>query len=322
MTIQAGQRRSGLPVQPARRDTLVTPGSPPQGVDEAGLGQPRPSSAVSAASRSRSTWSAPTGTSGRSTWPHRRCSSTGQLADPVKIAALREWYPRTRRNRSRRPGRPAVAVAQPREPGDTDLEVHAARWGRRHPRRRSSRATSRRWPRRGSAGQRGGDGGGALPAQPVVVFNQWFRRRRARARPGRGVRPAQGRGQPVRLDFGAQEAGDRAGGVIAPNVGITALSRAKGPIGGNPDTFQDGDFDPTEFFPSSAPLLGDVTLPGDRPQGPADFASDRVIRSSTVDTRRGHHRDDVAAGRAASLNRGLPAACSSPTSTARPRPST
>lgn len=68
-------------------------------------------------------------------------------------------------------------------------------------------------------------------------------------------------GNPVNLDFAGPAKGDRAGGIITPNIPITALSRRTGTVGGNPDTFQAGTFDPTAFFGSlKANLLGDIPL--------------------------------------------------------------
>jgi hypothetical protein len=205
-----------------------------------------------------------------------------KLADPVTIAALREWYAQDAQewvNTIDLDGA-AVAVAQPREPGDTDVEVHALRWGSEPP---EAPVVPGYFPTMTEASIRlasaEATAGGALPAQPVVVYHHSYVDDGLDAGPGDVFVQLKDVANPVHLDFGAQEAGDRAGGVITPNIAITALSRAKGPVGGNPDTVQQGNFDPAEFFPSSAQLLGDLTLQQVIvPQGPADFASDRVIR--------------------------------------------
>jgi hypothetical protein len=71
---------------------------------------------------------------------------------------------------------------------------------------------------------------------------------------------------PTALQFGGgnKQAGDRAGGVAMPNMGISALSRRTGPVGGNADAlteFQNGTFNPATFFGSfDAKLLGDISL--------------------------------------------------------------
>lgn len=62
------------------------------------------------------------------------------------------------------------------------------------------------------------------------------------------------------LNFGGGgAASDSVGGMVAPNMTISGLSRANGPVGGNPDSFAGGDFDPADFFPS-AKLFGTIDL--------------------------------------------------------------
>jgi len=54
---------------------------------------------------------------------------------------------------------------------------------------------------------------------------------------------------------------DQTGGMVAPNFGISALSRAAGPVGGDADKFSTGTFDPVANFPS-VKLLGGIELSG------------------------------------------------------------
>ena len=62
------------------------------------------------------------------------------------------------------------------------------------------------------------------------------------------------------LSFGGGGSGsDGVGGMVAPNMEITALSRSFGPVGGNDSAFAGGSFDPADFFPS-AKLFGTIDL--------------------------------------------------------------
>lgn len=62
------------------------------------------------------------------------------------------------------------------------------------------------------------------------------------------------------LAFGGAGAGsDGVGGLVAPNMSISALSRSHGPVGGNDAAFSGGQFDPADFFPS-AKLFGTIDL--------------------------------------------------------------
>jgi hypothetical protein len=55
--------------------------------------------------------------------------------------------------------------------------------------------------------------------------------------------------------------GDRSGGVVIPNIQITGLSRAAGPVGGNLDAINADQFDPSEFFANAgASILGAIDL--------------------------------------------------------------
>lgn len=59
------------------------------------------------------------------------------------------------------------------------------------------------------------------------------------------------------LNFGST---DKAGGMVAPNLGISGLSRALGPIGGPINQMVTGNFKPQDIFPSSVKLLGGIEL--------------------------------------------------------------
>jgi hypothetical protein len=106
--------------------------------------------------------------------------------------------------------------------------------------------------------------GGALPNKPTVVLDQrYIDFDFAGAGKGEIFVRLKDTNNPTPLQFGggSNQAGDRTGGVITPNLAITALSRRTGTVGGNPDKYQGGDFDPKDFFGSlAANLLGDITL--------------------------------------------------------------
>jgi hypothetical protein len=106
--------------------------------------------------------------------------------------------------------------------------------------------------------------GGALPNKPTVVLDQrYIDFDFAGAGKGEIFVRLKDKNNPTPLQFGggSNQAGDRTGGVITPNLAITALSRRTGTVGGNPDKYQAGDFDPKDFFGSlAANLLGDITL--------------------------------------------------------------
>jgi hypothetical protein len=59
------------------------------------------------------------------------------------------------------------------------------------------------------------------------------------------------------LDFGSTE---RSGGLVAPNLSISGLSRSLGPIGGPASDMVAGKFDPREVFGKGIKLLGGITL--------------------------------------------------------------
>jgi hypothetical protein len=65
---------------------------------------------------------------------------------------------------------------------------------------------------------------------------------------------------PVALDFTTQS--DRSGGFVAPTLGVSALSRSLGPVGGSVPALVTGGaaFDISSFFPASAKLFGLVSL--------------------------------------------------------------
>ncbi len=65
---------------------------------------------------------------------------------------------------------------------------------------------------------------------------------------------------PVALDFSTQS--DRSGGFVAPSLGVSALSRSLGPVGGPVAALVKGGdgFDISKYFPASAKLFGLVSL--------------------------------------------------------------
>ncbi len=64
---------------------------------------------------------------------------------------------------------------------------------------------------------------------------------------------------PIGLDFNGK--GDKSGGLAKPNMNITALSRAMGPVGGEPDEAVAGQMDPAKFFGGlNAKLFGVIDL--------------------------------------------------------------
>jgi hypothetical protein len=61
------------------------------------------------------------------------------------------------------------------------------------------------------------------------------------------------------VDFNSS--GDKAGGLIKPNIQISGLSRALGPVGGNLSSLYTGTFNPTEFFKGiDAKIFGAIDL--------------------------------------------------------------
>ena len=63
----------------------------------------------------------------------------------------------------------------------------------------------------------------------------------------------------IALDFDSQ--GDRSGGLVKPNLQITALSRIMGPVGGNPVTIGNEGFEPADFFSGlDAKIFGVISL--------------------------------------------------------------
>jgi hypothetical protein len=53
---------------------------------------------------------------------------------------------------------------------------------------------------------------------------------------------------------------DKAGGLVAPSIGITGLSRALGPVGGSVEKMVAGDFHPQDIFGPSVKLFGSIEL--------------------------------------------------------------
>lgn len=85
---------------------------------------------------------------------------------------------------------------------------------------------------------------------------------------------------------------DKSGGIATPNLDITALSARKGPIGGNPNTFAQGTFDPKQFFNKAkddndaaggmkqARFLGGIALGDIIKSGPSSDAPEMLTERS------------------------------------------
>lgn len=193
----------------------------------------------------------------------------------TEMEDLRDWYNGltvTAPERAVQVGGQKVAPATPEDPSDTDLEMHRLTLGAEAPGSGTDAQLETAmqpgyFPTMVEAEIRlaaaevalaGGVGAG----YPVVVLDPgWVATDFAGAGPGEIFVRLKDTGNPAGLDFGGSGSGDRSGGVITPNVGITALSRKTGTVGGNPDTFQAGTFDPADFFGAlDANLLGDITL--------------------------------------------------------------
>lgn len=193
----------------------------------------------------------------------------------TEMATLRSWYnarPVTDPVRTVAVGGQKVAPAAPTQANDTDLEMHRLTLGAEAPGSGTdAQLETAKQPgffptmteaeiRLAAAEVALGDGLG--PSLPVVVLDPgWVASDFNPSSPGEVFVRLKDTNDPTGLDFGAGGRGDRSGGVITPNVGITAISRATGTVGGNPDTFQAGTFEPADFFGSlNADLLGDIAL--------------------------------------------------------------
>ncbi len=192
--------------------------------------------------------------------------STGDMDD------LRDWYnedlAETAPERTFQLDGARVAVAPPDAPGSTDIEIRRFTLGTEAPTVSNevqleaanqpaffptmAEATIRLVAAEVAVG-------GAVGSAPVVVLYPDYVQNGFDG-PGEVFVALKDTGNPAGLDFGASQAGDRSGGVVTPNIGITALSRQTGTVGGPPAQFDGGSFDPTAFFPGSATLLGDITL--------------------------------------------------------------
>ncbi len=202
--------------------------------------------------------------------------------DATTMATVRNWYdtaPAAVRSVDLA-GTP-VAFAPSNEPGDTWLESHRLTWGAAEPQGDGptlaragqpdflpilARAAVRLSAAEAALGGPLAGPGVAADGTVTVVFAEDYITGGLPGSPGGGgnvgevfVRLEHPE-NPAHLDFGANSAGDRAGGVATPSLAITALSRANGPIGGPPADYAAGTFTPTSFFPASAKLLGDITL--------------------------------------------------------------
>lgn len=193
------------------------------------------------------------------------------------MEALRDWYDsrsETAPERSFDVQGAAVAVA-PVEPGTppgpTDLEIHRLTLGAELPTTTddallASLKQPAFFPTLSEAEIRlaaaeatlGGDLGGL----PVVVYDpSYVQHDFAGAGKGEVFVQLKDTENPTLLDFGGNQAGNRSGGVLTPNIGVTALSRRTGTVAGDPAAYQAGTFEPADFFGAlAATLLGDITL--------------------------------------------------------------
>lgn len=186
-------------------------------------------------------------------------------ADP--LSALRSWYndPNSTAANATDFRGAAVAVAEPDEPGSTDLEVHSFTFGAEEPTvtdlqvLKSARQPPF-FPTMATAQVRLAAAevavGGGLGPLPEVVFNPDYINVGFETKGEVFVDLT----SPADLSFASMSAGDRSGGVATPNLAISALSRQTGTVGGPPGEFQMGSFKPAEFFPDTATILGDIKL--------------------------------------------------------------
>jgi hypothetical protein len=195
-----------------------------------------------------------------------------------------------------------VAYAPPSRPGDTDVTSHVLRWGIKAPTGtaqqlaandqplflpRLERVTVRLQSVEAAVGGPLTGPGGAGDGSTAIVYHPHY------VGAGNGFDDNLGevfveladQANPVYLDFGRAAAGDRAGGVATPNLAIRALSRASGPIGGDPAAFRQGKVDPASFFGgAAATLLGDIRLADVvAPLAGVSAHDDRVLRITTVE---------------------------------------
>jgi hypothetical protein len=195
-----------------------------------------------------------------------------------------------------------VAYAPPSRPGDTDVTSHALQWGIKAPDGtprqlaasdqplflpRLDRVTVRLQAVEAALGGPLTGPGGTGDGSTAIVYHPHY------VGAGNGFDDNLGevfveladQANPVHLDFGRAAAGDRAGGVATPNLAIRALSRASGPIGGDPAAFRQGKVDPASFFGgAAATLLGDIRLADVvAPLAGVGAHDDRVLRITTVE---------------------------------------
>lgn len=91
---------------------------------------------------------------------------------------------------------------------------------------------------------------------------------------------------PVVMDFKGNNAGDKAGGMLTPNMTLTGLSREMGTVAGDLAKLKSGKFDPASVFAdlANAQLLGGISLASIIPQmSPPDFsANSKVLKIKTL----------------------------------------
>jgi hypothetical protein len=84
------------------------------------------------------------------------------------------------------------------------------------------------------------------------------------------------------LDMDFADHAERAGALVSPTFRVTGLSRATGPIGGDPEMAARGGFDPEAFFASTARLFGVISL-GDIIDGLTGFVPGAVPTFTAAD---------------------------------------
>lgn len=243
---------------------------------------------------------------------------------PAPMAKLRSWYrglAPTDPARSADLRGSAVAAAPSTTPADTDLELHRVTWAADQPLAGTPPAPLEETTLRG-LGRPGflpalaeaeirvaaveGLMGAGLGTLPVVVYEPDYVASGFHAeRPGEVFVRVKDVNNPTPVQFARPGGGgDRTGGVAAPNLSFTGLSRRSGAISGDPDLFLTAQpdpgnpgnppsisFNPAAYFGNiDATLLGDIKLSdviafvtGFDLSQPADF-QDRLSKVLRIET--------------------------------------
>lgn len=227
------------------------------------------------------------------------------VTNSLLMGDLRDWYnglsPEDPRRAAQLDGQLVAAAPPGDRPNSTDVEVHRFTLGAQAPRdgteddltelgRPLYFPTMAEAEIRFAAAENVGDAPLGGPTPVVVLDPTWVGNGFGPLTPGEVFVQLKDLGNPAQLNFAGTAKGDRGGGVVTPNIGVTALSRVAGVVGGDPATFQGGTFDPTAFFGSlKANLLGDLALGqviedvtgGDFLTDPAKLAQVVKLRSRT-----------------------------------------